>query len=252
MPEQACCGYGRVCAALRDCPDAGTLREQAGIHGPDAAVSAMAAGLVTLAWQQGPVERMRLAGRGPDDAALLAESASLHDRAVSALTAQPRARGLAGFRNYLLDRRRPWSGTGGQTLRQLGYGCLASYDQHVRDEITMLLRLDRHTCIPDPLAPLLTGAAILLAPYGKGMPAWPVIAGRTAILIADPDHPAWGEDGAGKRAIADMPPGMPAPRLLTAALLASPSVLPRATLQWLTRHLLHSGGPPYRSATWDT
>ena len=252
MPDQDCLGYPRVCGALRDCPDAATLREEAGICGADAAVSAMAAGLVILAWRQGPIERMRLAGHGPDDAAMLAESASLHDRAVTALTARPRARGLAGFRNYLLDRRRAWSGTGGRTLRQLGWGCLASYDQHVRDEITMLIRLDRHTCIPDPLAPLLTGAAIMLGPHSKGMPAWPVIAGRAGILAADPEHPAWGEDGAGMRAIADMPPGTPAPRLLTAALLASPSVLPRPTLQWLTRYLLHSGGPPYRSACWDT
>ena len=99
----------------------------AGISGPKAALSAMAVGLVIDVWRNGPVEDMHSATRGPSDAGMLAESTSLHDQAAKALTVEDRPIGLLDFEDYLLDRGRPWAGTGGKTLKDLGYGFLGQY-----------------------------------------------------------------------------------------------------------------------------
>jgi hypothetical protein len=84
---------------------------QAEISGHEAVVSAMAVGLVIDVWRNGPVEDMHCGKRGPDDAAMFAESTSLHDRAVTALPAGNRPVGLLEFEDHLLDRQRPWAGT---------------------------------------------------------------------------------------------------------------------------------------------
>jgi hypothetical protein len=65
---------------------------EAEISGHQAIVSAMAVGLVIDVWRNGPVEDMHCGKRGPDDAAMFAESTSLHDLAVTAsvpATARP-------------------------------------------------------------------------------------------------------------------------------------------------------------------
>ena len=100
---------------------------KAEISSHEAVVSAMAAGLVIDVWRNGPVEDMHCGKRGPDDAAMFAESTSLHDQAVTALTAGNRPIGLLEFEDHLLDRERPWAGTGGTTLKDLGHGFLGQY-----------------------------------------------------------------------------------------------------------------------------
>ena len=54
-------------------------------------------------------------------------------------------------------------GTGGKTLRDLGYGFLGQYRRHVKDHINRLLDLGHHTCIADPLEPGLPEVATALA-----------------------------------------------------------------------------------------
>jgi len=93
---------------------------EAEISGREAVVSAMAVGLVLDVWRNGPVEDMHCGKRGPDDAAMFAESTALHDRTVTALAAGNRPVGLLEFEDHLLDRQRPWAGTGGKTLKDLG------------------------------------------------------------------------------------------------------------------------------------
>jgi hypothetical protein len=82
---------------------------QAEISGHEAVVSAMAVGLVIDVWRNGPAEDMHCGKRGPEDAAMFAGSTSLHDRAVTALTAGNRPIGLLEFEDHLLDRQRPWA-----------------------------------------------------------------------------------------------------------------------------------------------
>lgn len=128
------------------------------------------------------------------------------------------------FEDHLLDRERPWAGTGGKTLPDLGYGFLGQYRRHVKDHINRLLDLGHHTCIADPLEPLLVTTALLYGRHHKGMPRWPVLVERIGILLADPAHAEWGQDGQGVRALAQMPPETPSPEGLTAALLNAPSM----------------------------
>ena len=188
------------------------------------AVSAMAVGLVIDVWRNGPVEDMHCGNHGPHDAAMFAESTSLHDQAVTALTAANRPIGLLEFEKHLLDRERPWAGTGGKTLKDLGYGFLGQYRRHVKDHINKLLDLGHHTCIADPLEPLLITTAFLYGRHHIGMPRWPVIVERIGILLADPAHAEWGQDGEGVRALTEMPQETPSPEELAAALLSAPSI----------------------------
>ena len=81
---------------------------------------------------------------------------------------------------------RPWAGTGGKTLKDLGYGFLGQYRLHVKDHINRLLDLGHHTCVADPLEPFLVTTALLYGRHHKGMPRWPVIVGRIGILLAGP------------------------------------------------------------------
>jgi hypothetical protein len=198
---------------------------QAGISGPEAVLSAMAVGLVIDVWRNGPVEDMHCAKRGPSDAAMLAESTSLHDQAVKALAAGDRPVGLLEFEDHLLDRGRRWAGTGDKTLKDLGYGFLGQYRRHVKDHINTLLDLSGHTCVGDPLESILIITALRYGRHHKGMPKWPVIVERLCILLADPAHPAWGKDGRGAQALAEMPRETPTPEGPTVALLAAPSGL---------------------------
>ena len=69
-------------------------------------MSALAVGLVIDVWRNGPVEDMHCGERGPDDAAMFAESTALHEQAVTALTAGNRPTGLLQFEEHLLDRQR--------------------------------------------------------------------------------------------------------------------------------------------------
>ena len=181
---------------------------QAEISGREAVVSAMAVGLVIDVWRNGPVEDMHCGKRGPDDAAMFAESTSLHEQAVTALTAANRPVGLLQFEEHLLDRERPWAGLGGKTLNDLGYGFLGQYRRHVKDHINRLLDLGHHTCVGDPLEPLLVTTALLYGRHHKGMPRWPVIVERIGILLADPSpdrqmgtgrprHPSYRGDATG-------------------------------------------------------
>jgi hypothetical protein len=222
---------------------------KAELSGHEAVVSAMAVGLVIDVWRNGPVEDMHCSKRGPDDAAMFAESTALHEQAVMALISGNRPVGLLEFEDHLLDRDRPWAGTGGKTLKDLCYGFLEQYRRHVKDRINRLLDLDHHTCIADPLEPLLATTALLYGRHHKGMPRWPVIVERIGILLADPTYAEWGH-GQGVQALAEMPEETPSPEGLTAALLSAPSSLPVTVLEWLSRHLLYCAAPPY-SLLWD-
>src|SRR2546427_1702781 len=193
IPPAPCPGDPHNCELLLSSQEAYRGRYgKAEISGHEAVVSAMAVGLVIDVWRNGPVEDMHCGKRGPDDAAMFAESTSLHDQAVRALTAGNRPVGLLEFEDHLLDRQRPWAGTGGKTLKDLGYGFLGQYRRHVKDHINRLLDLGHHPCISDPLEPLLITTALLYGHlYGrhhKGMPRWPVIVERIGILLADPAH----------------------------------------------------------------
>ncbi|HXL16877.1 MAG TPA: hypothetical protein VN961_05075 [Streptosporangiaceae bacterium] len=120
----------------------------------------------------------------------------------------------------------------------------------MKDHINRLLDLSHHTCIADPLKPLLITTALLYGRHHKGMPRWPVIVERIGILLADPARAEWGQDGQGVRALAEMPPETPSPGGLAAALLSAPSSLPVTVLEWLSHHLLYCAAPPY-SLRWD-
>jgi hypothetical protein len=219
--------------------------QEAGISGSDDIVNAMAVGLVIEAWRNGPVEGMHGSGRGPDDAAMFAESTALHGRAVDALNAENQGAGLLGFEQHLLDRERPWAGTGGRTLRDLGHGHLGRYARHVRDRTNALLSLRHHTCVADPLQVYLVNKALVFGGDHKGMPGWATIVERIGILLADPGHQAWREDGRGAPAPSEIPrQALPIERL-TASLLTAPSALPVEVLEWLSRHFLYCAAPPY-------
>jgi len=223
---------------------------QAGISGTEAITNAMAVGLVIDVWRNGPVEDMHCGPRGPDDAVMFAESTALHDAAVAALSQQNRAFGLLDFEKHLLDRTRPWAGTGGRTLKDLGYGFLGAYARHVMGRTNVLLGLSDHTCVADPLQALLVNTAVMFGRYHKGMPGWPVVVERIGVLLADPDHPAWRGNGRGARALREMPGETPASRQLTAVLLTAPHTLSLPVLEWLSHHLLHCAGPPYGPFSW--
>ena len=137
-----CPGDPHNCEVLLSAQEAYRERHgKADISGHEAVVSAMAVGLVIDVWRNGPVEDMHCGKRGPSDAAMFAESTSLHDQAVTTLTAGNRPIGLLEFEDHLLDRERPWAGTGGKTLTDLGYGFLGQYRRHVKDRIGRLLDL---------------------------------------------------------------------------------------------------------------
>jgi hypothetical protein len=120
----------------------------------------------------------------------------------------------------------------------------------VKDHINKLLDLGHHTCVADPLEPFLVTTALLYGRDHKGMPGWPVIVERIGILLADPEHAEWGQDGQGVRALAEMPQETPSPEGLTTALLSAPFSLPVTVLEWLSHHLLYCAAPPY-SLRWD-
>ena len=136
IPPVPCPGDPHNCELLLTSQQAYHARGgQAEISGHEAVVSAMAVGLVIDVWRNSPVEDMHCGKRGPDDAAMFAESTSLHDRAVTALTAANRPTGLLQFEDHLLDRERPWAGAGGKILKDLGYGFPGQYRRRVKDHI---------------------------------------------------------------------------------------------------------------------
>jgi hypothetical protein len=224
--------------------------EKAGIVGADAIVNAMAVGLVIEVWRNSPVENMHASRQGPDDASMFAESTALHDRAVMALQEEDRAIALIDFERHLLDRTRPWAGTGGKTLRELGYGHLSAYTRHVKDRTNALMSLARHSCVDDALEVYLVNRAFGFGLEHKGMPGWCLIVERIAILLADPNHPAWRGRERGERALAEMPPSTPPMDDLAKVLLSAPYELSHEVLGWLSDHLLFCAGPPYRIFWW--
>jgi hypothetical protein len=246
--DTACQGLPSNCAVLSQAADMHVERcERAGVTNRGELLSAAAVGLVVQVWRNSPVEEMHAIRRGPSDAAMFAESTALHEVALAALTADDRSTGLFDFEDHLLDRDRPWAGAGGRTLTDLGYGYLGAYRQHVKERINVLISLGRHTCTPDPLETVLLPSALSDGIDHKGMPAWPVIVQRIALLLADPDHPQWPNDR-GHQALNQMPPQVTSVAELTAGLLIKPSAFPQEVLDWLSQHLLYCGGPPYRSA----
>jgi hypothetical protein len=228
------------------------LCEDEGIAGPGAIVQAIAVGLVIEVWRNGPVEAMHSSPRGPSDAAMFAESTALHAEAVKALTAANRNFGLIDMERHLLDRVRPWAGTGGRNLKDLGYGFLGQYERHVKDRTDALMSLGDHTCVSDPLQLYLLRRALAYGRNHKGMPGWPVIVKRIGTLLAHPDHPAWGDARRGPAALAGMPQQTPPVDQLTATLLANPASLPVDVLEWLSDHLLYCAAPPYWTRAWET
>jgi hypothetical protein len=251
FPPAPCPGDPHNCELLLRSREAYQERYgKADISGHDATVSAMAVGLVINTWRNGPVEEMHCGKRGLDDAAIFAESTSLHDQAVRALTAGSRPIGLLEFEDHLLDRGRPWAGTGGKTLKDLGYGFLGQYRRHVKDRINRLLDLGHHTCIADPLEPLLITTALLYGRHHKGMPRWPVIVERIGILLADPAHGEWGRDGQGRPGSRGDATGDAVARRTDRRPLERPVRPPRNVLERLSHHLLYCAATPY-SLRWD-
>jgi len=250
-PAASCPGDPHNCGLLLNSRESHSERcAKAGISGAEAIMTAMAVGLVIDVWRNGPAEDMHCTQRGPSDAGMFAESTSLHDQAVKAVAAGIRPTGLPEFENHLLDRGRPWAAAGGKTLKDLGYGFLGQYRRHVKDHISTLLDLSHHTCVADPIEPFLITTALRYGRNHKGMPNWPVIVKRIGILLVNPAHPAWGKDGRGAQALAQMPQETPTAERLTVAILSAPSSLPATVLEWLSHHLLCCAGPPY-SLWWN-
>lgn len=244
--EPSCGGSPLNCALLSRLWEGHHERcRVAGLVGPDAVLSAAAVGMVIEVWRNSPVENMHASKRGPSDAAMFAQSTALHKVAVTALAAPSQLAGLLGFEKHLLDRERPWPGTGGRTLRELGYGFLGDYRRHVKDRVNAMMALADHTCVPAPLETYLIPAALMSGGDQKGMPGWLVIVDRIGVLLADPDHPRWGGDRLGYQALDDLPAQVTSIDDLTANLRTDPSVLPEDVLDWLSDHLLYNGGPPY-------
>ena len=240
----ACKGDPRNCELLVGLQELHSRRcDEAGIMGTEAVVSAMAVGLVIEAWRNSPVEDMHASERGLDDAAMFAESTALHGKAVEALTADNRVFGLLGFEDHLLDRTRPWAGTGGRNLYDLGYGHLGEYKRHVKGRTNAMISLNEHTCVRDPLEPYLVNRAFLYGREHLGMPGWLLIVERIGALLTDPAHPAWRDTGT--EALAEMPEEARSAEQLSASLLSTPYKLPPDVLKWLSRFLLHTAGPPY-------
>lgn len=246
-----CNGAPRNCEPLRFLSECHTQRcAEEKIVGPQAITSAMAVGLVIEVWRNGPVEDMHASRRGPSDAAMFAESTALHEKAIEVLTAERVVYALFDFENHLLDRARPWAGTGGRTLRDLGYGFLGQYARHVKDRTNALASFTDHTCVQNPLEVYLVNRALGFGRAHKGMPRWPIIVERIGTLLTDPNHPAWHKDDLGARTLAEMPQQTPPLDQLTAILLTSPFTLPDEVLEWLSSHLLFCAGPPY-SLVWE-
>jgi len=246
-----CDGAPRNCEILRVLGEHHARRcAEEKIIGADAITSAMAVGLVIEVWRNSPVESMHASRRGPSDAAMFAESTALHEKAIKVLTAENVVYALFDFEEHLLDRTRPWAGTGGRTLRDLGYGFLGQYAKHVKERTNALASLIDHTCVQNPLEVYLVNKALMFGRAHKGMPRWPIVVERIGTLLADPNHAAWYEDGHGARALAEMPQQTPPIDQLTATLLTSPFTLPDEVLEWLSCHLLFCAGPPY-SPVWE-
>jgi len=226
--------------------------DKASLAGDEAIVRAAAVGLVIEVWRNSPVEDMHASSRGPSDAAMFAESTALHDHAIKALTATNRNHGLLEFEEHLLNRTRPWAGTSGRTLQDLGYGFLGRYEQHVKDRINALMALGDHSCVEDPLSIYLINRALGYGSDHKGMPGWQTIVERIGVLLRTPNHPAWRKPSYASQALADMPPQIHSIDELTAALLAHPFELPEEVLNWLSRHLLYCAAPPYSLYDWHT
>ncbi|MEV0168976.1 hypothetical protein [Nonomuraea fuscirosea] len=241
----SCQGAPKNCQLLVDLDELHLQRcEEAGIVDVDAIGNAMAVGLVIEVWRNSPVEDMHAGRRGLDDAAMFAESTALHDEVVLALR-EDLALALVDFERHLLDRKRPWAGTEGKTLREIGYGRLGIYTRHVKDRTNALLSLAKHTCVDKPFEVYLVNRALAFGWDHKGMPGWRVIVERIGVLLADPHHPAWRGSDRGERALGEMPPNTPPIDKLTELLFSTPYDLPREILSWLSDHLLFCAGPPY-------
>jgi hypothetical protein len=178
---------------------------------------------------------------------MFAESTSLHTVALKALTSNNRIWGLYDFEDHLLDRTRPWAGTNGKTLQELGYGFLGEYRRHVKEKINTLISLSGHLCVSTPLEVYLTRKALTFGREHKGMPDWPVIVDRIGILLRAPEHEAWRKPGRGAEAHAEMPSHTPPVDQLLKALLTNPSSLQTDVLEWLSDHFLYCAAPPYGS-----
>ncbi|WHT16649.1 hypothetical protein N8J89_26360 [Crossiella sp. CA-258035] len=251
IADAVCDGDPRNCELLAVLEEHHAQRcAEVGINGDEATVNAMAVGLVIEVWRNSPVENMHAGKRGPSDAAMFAESTALHVEAVKALTASDLSYGLLDFEQHLLDRARPWAGTGGRTLGDLGRGFLGEYRKHVKSRTNALMGLVRHTCVDEPLRAYLVNRAVASGRDHKGMPGWSVIVERIGILLADPDHPAWRDPGRGAVALAEMPPQAPPIDELAAALLAEPASIPVDVLEWLSDHLIFCAAPPYSPFAW--
>lgn len=91
-----------------------------GIAGDEALVQAAGVGMVIEVWRNSPVEAMHGGRRGPNDAAMFAESTALHREAVQALNADRVEFGLIRSEKLLLDRSREWAGAGGKPVKEFG------------------------------------------------------------------------------------------------------------------------------------
>ncbi len=251
-PEEKCEIASANCRLLRSL-DAhySVLCEENGIVGGESTANAMAVGLVIEVWRNGPVENMHASRRGPSDAAMFAESTTLYVRALDIMRAEDQAMALLNFERFLLDRSRVWAGTDGKTLRDLGYGHLGAYDQHLKERVDTLLALRDHTCVTDPWDVYLVRRAVTYGRDHLGMPNWPRVVERLRVLLEDPDHPAWYGDGRGAQAVSEMPKSTPRPKELTALLLTRPDLLPVEVLEWLSDHFLFCAGPPYSHREWE-
>lgn len=247
----SCARSSRNCELLIGLDNLHTSRcEESGITDADAILNATAVGLVIEVWRNGPVEDMHSSRKGPTDAVMFAESTALHAEALNALTAKNQNFGLIDFEEHLLNRGRPWAGTGGRTLRDLGYGFLGEYDRHVKNRTNALLGLSNHTCVREPLQVYLVNRALTYGADHKGMPEWSVIVQRIGILLANPSHSEWRDPSRGAEALADMPAATPPIGQLTTVPLKNPSALTVDVLEWLSKYLLHCAGPPY-GPSWE-
>jgi hypothetical protein len=221
--------------------------ERHGIGPDDESVrSAAAVGLVELAWRNSPVENMHASERGPSEGEMFAESVALQRHAMTALepftvryySGRTKVtlddRRIDAFRAHLLDTSRPWA-AGGRTLREMGYGNIGAFRDHVKLQVNWLLRLDYEYGYRAVLGLLIGKTGGGCGGFGGdhyGMPRWPAMAAAVREVLTNPDHPRW-KAYVRREDIAAAPPGTPPPDELEATLLDGPDKLPLATLDWL-------------------
>ncbi|MFG3098457.1 hypothetical protein [Streptomyces sp. NPDC048202] len=191
----------------------------------DALVSAAAAGLVTDAWREGPLDVIHAAEDGPSDGEIFAQSIDLYRRARAALVAA-RDDGpemLLAFSAVASDVNLPWAGGSRFALRTVSEP-VAEFVQHVDDRVWFTAEVMREQGWRAGLLHRATSAAFKV-PTHFGMPGWPGAVASAMERLAVLDRTGAPEP------LTDL-------AAVEAALLEAPDRLGAEALDWISHHAL--------------